>query len=965
MGGSNSAVYKVSASAWTLLASGLNAVALHSNDIGFYATDSYVAWAPNYISSSVYEARIAAYNAVAPTEPTVASVLTDICTRAGLAAGKIDAAGLADTLTGYALTNVSSARANLGPLLKCWFIDVAETDDKIRFRKRASIASAATIGYDELGTVEDGSDPGDPMPLQRTQEPELPRSVAINFINKDSDYQPGTETSRRIITASINDLVDELPIATTTARAATVADAMLYDLWNERNKRSLKVPRKYAYLDAGDVVTVEYPQGVYTAKRLTRGNDTGVLCEFDAVDSDASIYTVSASGATPANAQTGLTLAPPARLELLDIPILRDADDNPGLYVALSSYGPSWPGGLLYMGVDDASLTLRGGVSAPAVIGFADTALGAWPYHMMDETNTVTVTLPQGTLSSTTRDAVLDSGANAALLGSEIIQFTTATSLGGGQYRLSGLLRGLRGTEAQASTHAAGERFVLLQVAGLLRPNFDLSDLDRSLSFRAVSTGLALASAASVAGINTGKGLEPISPVNLRTQRLDNGDIRLTWDRRTRLTDNWLAGSLPLGEASESYELDVLMSGVVKRTLSSSIAQVDYALADQYTDAGAPVSAADVKVYQLSASVGRGNVLAQAIAVALPVGGSTFVGGSSIVLFPALKAGSALLAYSSAVYGGNTLHKLFESYDDGASFAQLAGLGAPITRYPTHRSGRADGVYVSIMGELVNRLDTTDVFVTRGVAGSAPVVTAAKFSKPFLPVAVGNDGSKFVVITEGNKVYTSTDGSSWALAGTTAGLPTYASSSVYGNWGSNYGSGAALIWAASRWFITFTGQLYYTTSAGAVTGWTACTLPANVVISGYVFASLGGNLFVLGTKIVSGVNSQVILKSTDSGSTWTAVLDPAVGIAGDVFNLGGNLVAVDYDFEGKTNLSTNSGASWTSPANGQSYVDRYYPVQAGANVLIAGLRASPGAGEPNQQLRYSANGTTFTNSTGL
>ena len=53
-------------------------------------------------------------------------------------------------------------------------------------------------------------------------------------------------------------------------------------------------------------------------------------------------------------------------------------------------------------------------------------------------------------------------GANAALLGEEIIQFQTAILVGAGLYTLSNLLRGRRATEGATSSHAVGENFVLL-----------------------------------------------------------------------------------------------------------------------------------------------------------------------------------------------------------------------------------------------------------------------------------------------------------------------------------------------------------------------------------------------------------------------------------------------------------------------------------------------------------------------
>lgn len=602
--------YKHIGSAWAPLT--LNVSLPDVSQIqSFWCTDRYAIVGPasNGEAANTNGYYLVNFNAITPVDPTVSSQITDICTRAGLPSAQLDTSSLTDTVTGYALTRVAAARASLDPLLTGFFIDGIESDGILKFRNRKSLTPVATISFDELAASQDGSAPGDPLPLQRTQEIDLPRSVAINYINVDADYQPGTEPSRRIVTASINDVVTELPLATNSARAATVASALLYDAWNERNKRTAALTRKYAHLDAGDVVTLEYPRGTFAPKRITKANDTGILIELELSDADGTIYTVAGTGASPGGSQVGISLPPPTLLELLDIPILRDADDNPGMYVAMNGLGPNWPGAVLYMGTDDASLAIRGGVSAGTVMGYAATALGNWAQGIMDQINSVTVTIGQGALSSDTRDNVLDKGTNAALLGSEIIQFTTATSLGNNQYQLSGLLRGVRGTESQAGTHVIGERFVMLQFAGLVRPLFDLSELNQNRKFRAITNGLSINSQISTDGKNTGAGVKPLNPVNLRRSTLAN-DITLTWDRRTRSSVTFPANGVdvPLFEASESYSVDVYSSNAfatIVRTIASSSPQITYTSAQQTADGLTPGAAVNVRVYQLGAA-GRG-----------------------------------------------------------------------------------------------------------------------------------------------------------------------------------------------------------------------------------------------------------------------------------------------------------------------------------------------------------------------
>jgi len=58
-------------------------------------------------------------------------------------------------------------------------------------------------------------------------------------------------------------------------------------------------------------------------------------------------------------------------------------------------------------------------------------------------------------------DEAIACGGNLAIIGNELLQFADALPLGDGRFRLSGLVRGLAGTEA--TNHAEGEAFVLAQ----------------------------------------------------------------------------------------------------------------------------------------------------------------------------------------------------------------------------------------------------------------------------------------------------------------------------------------------------------------------------------------------------------------------------------------------------------------------------------------------------------------------
>src|SRR5690606_27805468 len=135
-----------------------------------------------------------------------------------------------------------------------------------------------------------------------------------------------------------------------------------------------------------------------------------------------------------------------------------------GFYLAMTSADPKWRGAVLMRSADNgASYDMVAQGASPAIAGVNLTALPPGPTDYWDEGDAVTVRLlmPEMELESRPELAILN-GANAALIEGEVLQFRNAELLPDGSYRLSGLLRGRRGTERHM-THDAGARFILLE----------------------------------------------------------------------------------------------------------------------------------------------------------------------------------------------------------------------------------------------------------------------------------------------------------------------------------------------------------------------------------------------------------------------------------------------------------------------------------------------------------------------
>jgi len=599
---------------WTLISSNVDTTG--ADKLGgvattFYADRNVALIGPSTEQGLIHRYNLSRFNVFTVESVQVSDIIADQCERAGETRYDLSEIPATDVLHGYKLQNPASARSNVDPLLTGFAIYIVDEDGVIKFKKYEDIESEATIAYHELGQAEDGSEPADAMPLNRAQEIDMPRSVTVSYIEPTFDYQTASEPEYRQITEATEDLIVELPMATTSDHAKQVASMILFAKWRAQNTRSFKTSRKYAFLSPGDGVTVEYPRGTFRLWRITSMTDTGVLCEFNVEPGDAELYTQTGVGASGYVTQQVQPLATPTRLQLIDGPILKDEDNNAGIYAALMRTA-----GELFVGDDDASLVSRGTTSVPAIGGVTETALGAWTPNIMDETNTLIVNIGSGELSTTTRALLYTSTANAAIVGDqgrwEVIQFLRASSLGGGRYLLSGLLRGLRGTEHNRANHQQSDMFVLLTTAGILRPSMDVGAIGSTKSYRAIAKGRSRDSAASQTYANTAEGLSPFAPWDLRKSKAATNDQTLTWKRRTRLSSNALRGIVPLGEATESWSIDLYTTSgftTLAGTLTSTTSSLLITSAQQTLLGLTPGAALNVRVYQVSDSVGRGAVL--------------------------------------------------------------------------------------------------------------------------------------------------------------------------------------------------------------------------------------------------------------------------------------------------------------------------------------------------------------------
>lgn len=582
---------------------------------GYYScidTVTNMIWSPR-ISGIGITSKMNMYDwGLSSTNPTLSSVVQDICIRGGLTVGDIDVTSLASSnVVGYVVYR-GTARGWIEPLMQAFFFDAVESDGTVKFVKRGG-ASVLTIAEDDLCARSPGSAILDPIKKTRKQEIELPSEVEIKYLDSGAAYLIGSQLSKRAVTSSINILSASLAISMSADKAKQVAEVLMYEAWTSRTTMEYSTGWKYSYLEPTDVITV-IRENVPHLVRMTDDDCSRGIFSRQAVLEDQGVYTQTAAGAAMLPPPDSVLLRVQTNLMLLDIPLLRDQDDTIGYYAAAGGFNGGWTGTQVFKSTDNGASWETFGIPMldESPIGAATTALGDFlSGHIFDESNSVTVVLSSGALSSVSRLNVLN-GKNVALLGDEIIQFRTATLVSDNKYTLSGLLRGLQGTEWARSSHVINERFVSLDLSTTYLSIGPSSEYGQERKYRAVTFGAFLADAQNIAFTNNAKALLPYTPVLLGGGRNASLDVILKWVRRSRINNTWNNYSdIPLGETSELYVVKVYTNntyGTVKRTLTGPISTqtATYSVADQVADFGSAQATVYWTVCQVSATVGNG-----------------------------------------------------------------------------------------------------------------------------------------------------------------------------------------------------------------------------------------------------------------------------------------------------------------------------------------------------------------------
>lgn len=467
-----------------------------------------------------------------PADVTLASIVSDISDMTDID-GAYDVSELTDTVHWFAMTNQMTARNAIETLRRGFMFDAVESDDTVKFRKRGATDSVVTIDDDDLAARDYGQEQQELLQTVRKKEKGMPRTVTLRYIDIDTDYATGAQSSPRLTTLSDQDTTLDLAIGFTASEALQKSWALQVSEWIERETFTWETNRKYAWVEPCDVVTV---RGRVVRVSNRTDTPTGVI-QWEGVLHRPSIYTQeqTSSAGSGENTQTQVPNPPfngvGTQLVLLDIPLISFSDYVYGFYAAA---GPvidgSWPGYTLYKSVDGGvTWTSVYSTSTPSIIGVTASTVGESPPVGSPDVDGVLSTYAGGDtvqeasiyVELTSADSELTS-TNAAGLANglnmcaisrgyaagsptsqqwEILQFRDVQQVDTRKYIISGFLRGRKGT--LTSGHAVGDTFVMLPAGNVDAPQ---QELGVPLLYKAVTYGFAIADIYAVSFTNTGLG---------------------------------------------------------------------------------------------------------------------------------------------------------------------------------------------------------------------------------------------------------------------------------------------------------------------------------------------------------------------------------------------------------------------------------------------------------------------------
>ncbi len=453
------------------------------------------------------------------TRDLIAAVLR----RGGLAEDEFEIGSFAGEVRGYVIDRPMRTRDALEPLLAGPGLIAAERNGRVAVI--GDEAATATLTHESMALPDEGAS----LKAERVLELR-PGTARVRYIDGEAGYQTGSAVVR---SAGLGGGVDlDLPAVCSGALARAAAERVLEAGGADRLTVMLG-PVEALALEPGDTVTIEGRNGGWRVMRVDMDETPSAVVE------PVSMVVIGEDDGRPMPGEPSDVSGAPF-FRMMELPPLIGSEDDarPIAIVATEPWRPM----RVFAGADVASLMARGDVAQPATVGVLVEALEPGARHRWDEVNAMLVRI-EGRAPESRSGAAVFAGGNAVAVdtgqGWELVQFRSATLVGDGVWRLTGLLRGQQGTEAVGAT--GGAVVVFLDQAPV-RAESPRAERGLPLIWRAgPAGGPAGGAGVSEVGFTThGVHERPWSPAHLKAAARADGGFDLSWIPRLSIDgDRW------------------------------------------------------------------------------------------------------------------------------------------------------------------------------------------------------------------------------------------------------------------------------------------------------------------------------------------------------------------------------------------------------------------------------------------
>ncbi|WP_152045382.1 baseplate multidomain protein megatron [Aureimonas psammosilenae] len=515
----------------------------------------------------------------------------------------VDATGVDALLTGYVSSGGASARAELEAVMRLCGVVSRSEGGRLVFRSVGALGADAKV--DVLAEPDDGRIALD---RRRGEESEVVKEVVVGFTDAGRAYQSGAaEASRPDRPYPRQDRV-EAPAVLEEEAARRFAASILARAMAGQESLSFELPPTNVELEAGDCVEIADAPGRWLVSRIESGETLRVEARR-----------LPAAGATAGREGSGagtlLSSAPvfasrPLTL-FLDLPQgAATSAEGPARFAAFAE--PFLPLAV-EASASGGPFERRLIAEQPATVGELVRAMPLGREGVFQPNASMEVRLYRGALFSIGMGELLAGGNLCAVQAPggewEVVQFATAEEVAPMRFRLTGLVRGLGGTEGSMAAGAGtGASFVLLG-AGCEPIGLKPGEIGAELQWRVAPLGRPFDDPAVVTQTVTlgRRALKPLSPVHLACGFRADGGLALSWVRRTRLSgDGWDGLDVPLGEEIERYRLRIVAPDGRELVIESGSPALAVSAAEQVTAFGGLPPRIEVGVAQFGLLYGAG-----------------------------------------------------------------------------------------------------------------------------------------------------------------------------------------------------------------------------------------------------------------------------------------------------------------------------------------------------------------------